>query len=257
TGSSLSYQTANYWSLFIQVSEKAMADSYGLTIQVGSNGTITENNAAVGNGSILTASIGGTKTFTFTPDSGYEIATLTYNGNDVKSQISNNQYTTPAINANATLSVTFKKVQYRLALKSAESGTINLLCDYGATPSFDFTPSSGWSINTVKYNGGDVTASLANGVYTVPSLTGSALLSVSFEIPTNLRSASYSSVKVYTTDNEIVVEGTEPGENVAFYTIGGAFIQSVQSKGERILLLVPQGATYLVKTDSKTVKVAL
>lgn len=233
--------------------------NYSISVSVGINGIVKENAVTLADGSNISVVSGATKTFTFTPSAGYEVATLTYNGVDVKSQITNNQYTTATVLAAGTLNVTFQKVQYSLSVKSAESGTSDLLCEYGAMPSFKFTPSAGWKIHTVFYNGIDVTSSLVNGVYKVAAITANALLNVSFVTisPNGVPELINSNVKVYTTLSEIVVEGTSEGENVDVFTINGKQIQTVQSQGLRIVLPAQRDAVYLVKTANKTFKVIL
>ncbi|NDP22271.1 MAG: leucine-rich repeat domain-containing protein [Paludibacter sp.] len=256
--SSANYQTANYWSQFIFLSESILAETYGITIQIGINGIIKENNVVLGNGSVLTADKNSVKTFTFIPNQGYEIATLTFNGVDVKSQLSNNQYTTGAINANSTLNVTFSKAQYRLSIKDASTGTVNLICEYGAKPSFDFTPSTDWKVNTVFYNSIDVTSSLVNGIYTVPSITSNTLLNVSFvSTITGAPELINNRLKVYSVNSEIIVEGTSEGETVTLYTVNGKQIQTFISNGEKLNITADRDAVYLVKTGAKTFKVIL
>jgi len=236
----------------------AFPATYDISIQVGVNGTVKENNVLLANASLLTVNRSTTKTFTFTPSYGYEVATLTYHGVDVKSLITNNQFTTPSVLTTATLDVTFQRIQCVLALKSAASGTMNLLCYYGDTPSFSFTPITGWKVNTVFYNSTDVTSSLVNGVYTVPTITANALLNVSFvSIATGAPELINNRVKVYSTNSEIIVDGTSEGETVTLYTVNGKQIQTVMSKGERLNLPVDRDAVYLVKTGVKTFKVIL
>jgi hypothetical protein len=230
--------------------------SYNISISAGSNGIVKENNVTLTNGSSLSVGSGATKTFTFTPNTGYEVGTLLYNNVDVKSQISNNQYSTPVVSANATLSVTFQKAVYQLSIKSAESGTSDLLCDYGATPSFKFTPSINWKVNTVFYNSIDVTSSLVNGVYTVPAIIANGLLNVSFvSIATGAPQLVNGKIKVYTNQSDIVVEGITAGETVHVYTESGVQLQTLKSKGERLIIPVKVNAIYLVKTATNTFKV--
>jgi hypothetical protein len=107
------------------------------------------------------------------------------------------------------------------------------------------------------YNGVDVTASLVNGVFAVPSITANALLTVTFELATALNVVTNNRVKVYSTQSNIVVEGTSAGETISLITAGGVQLKSIKSSGERIIISAPQGTTYLVKTATKTVKVAL
>ncbi|MEI7503726.1 MAG: hypothetical protein WCJ61_10625, partial [Paludibacter sp.] len=225
---------------------------------IGSNGVIKENNITCINGSPLTIDNGTTTIFSIYPNPGYEVATLTYGGVDVKSQLVNNQYTTPAVNANATLSVTFQKTQYRISQKSAESGTMNLLCEYGATPSFDFTPSAGWKVSTIFYNNFDVTSSLVNGIFTVPAVTDNALLNVAFvSTVTGAPELINSRLKVYTTQSEIIIEGTSEGETITLYTVNGKQLQALKSQGEKIAIPVVTDVVYLVKAAGKTFKVML
>ena len=231
---------------------------YGITINIGTGGSVKENNVILGNGSLLSMNPGSAKTFTFTPFTGYQIAALSYNNIDVKSQLSNNQFTSQTVNANATLNVTFQKIQYILSLKSAESGTIDLLCEYGATHSFKFTPSTGWKVNTLNYNGDDVTSSILNDVYSLPSIAADALLNVSFvNIVSGAPEVVNNRLKVYTTLSDIIVEGTSEGEIIGLYTVSGKQIQIAKSQGERIILPVQRDTVYLVKTQSKTFKVIL
>ncbi|MEI7677024.1 MAG: hypothetical protein WCJ03_09610, partial [Bacteroidales bacterium] len=61
----------------------------------------------------------------------------------------------------------------------------------------------------------------------------------------------------YSTQSTIVVEGTTAGETVSLITAGGVQLKSIISTGERIIITAPQGITYVVKTATKTVKVAL
>lgn len=257
TGASINYQIADYWSQFILFTESSMADTYSITVQIGSGGDVKENNVSLGNGTLLTVNRATTKTFTITPNAGYQIETITYGGVDVKSQIVNNQYTTPAVNANATLSVTFSKVQYRLSIKSAESGVSYLNYEYGATASIGFEAASGWRVHTVFYNGSDVTNQLVSGMFAVPAITANMLLNVSFELDTPILTPVNNRVKVYANQSTIIIEGTESGEMVSVYTLSGALLQTIQSQGEHIAISAQQGTTYIVKTSAKTVKVAL
>lgn len=233
-------------------------DVFGIKVNISEGGSVKEDNITINDGSLVSVHPTNTKTFALTAYAGYEIASLMYNGLDVKSQIINDQYTTPAADANATLSVTFKKIQYRLSLQNASTGTINLLCDYGATPSFDFTSAEGWIVNSVLYNNIDVSNSLIDGVYTLPKITDNSLLNVSFvSIINSAPQLINNRVKVYGTSSEIIVEGTWEGEIVSLYTINGKQLQTMISKGERLNLPVARGAAYLVKTNEKTFKVIL
>jgi hypothetical protein len=176
----------------------------------------------------------------------------------VKSQIVNNQYTSQPVIVNATLSVTFQKATYRVALKDASYGTMNLLCEYGATPSFDFTAGTDWKVNTVMFDGSDITSSLVNGVFTVPAMTGDVSLNVSFVSMSNgVPQLFNSNLKVYASLSDIIIEGSSVGEVFSVCTVNGTQIKNVKSQGERIILPAQPNTVYLVKGNSQTFKVAL
>ena len=77
------------------------------------------------------------------------------------------------------------------------------------------------------------------------------------DFTTSLLTTVNNRVKVYSTQSNIVVEGTIAGETISLITAGGVQLKSIKSTGERIIISAPQGTTYLVKTATKTVKVAL
>jgi len=228
-----------------------------ITIDFGEGGFVYENNISLTSGENLEVNSGATGTFTIIPNQGYRVAKLVFNGEDVTSQIVNNQYSTPVINNAATLCVTFEKIMYRLSIKSAESGIVSLICEYGATPTFEFTPSENWKINAVLYDNKDVTSALSNSLLTVPPITTDVVLNISFVYITGLLSTSNSNQKVYSTDSGIVIEGLETGEIIRLYSENGAQLQILKAQGNRMVIPALPNAIYLVKTATKTVKVIL
>ena len=232
--------------------------NYDITMQIGSGGSVKENNQILANNSVLNAEEGSVKTFTFIPDQGYVVATLLFAGVDQMSQLNNNTYTTTQINSNAILDVTFKKIQYNLTIKDASSkGTLNLFVNYGDTPSFSITPESGWKVNTVLYNSVDVTANLLEGVYTLPPVTANSLLNISYVNLTASPVIGISNVKVYTNRTEIVVEGISENELISVYTVNGSRFFNLKSSGDRMVIPARPNAVYLVKTAGMTYKVIL
>jgi chitodextrinase len=229
----------------------------GIYVQFGTGGTVIENSILLKTGDFINANPGAVKTFTILPNPGYKVESLYYNNLDVKSQLVNNQFTTPTVNGSITLSVTFQKIQYRLSIKSAESGIISLICEYGATPTFEFTPSQNWGINAVMFNGFDITATLANGIFMVPPITEDVTINISFVFQTALYTPSGSNVKVYSTNSDIIIDGLQIGEIVRLFSENGATLKVLKSQGNRMVIPALPDAIYLVKTASKTVKVIL
>jgi chitodextrinase len=240
---------------------KQTADTLSLnnfTVKIGSGGIVNQNNMEVYDGAVLSVVKGTMLTFNIIPNIGYEVETMKLNGVDVKAQLINNKFTTPAINGNVVLNVTFRKMMFSLAIRSAESGTLELFCEYGATPTFRFTPSTNWRINAVSYNNVDVTSYLANGIFTLPPVYSNSMLNVSFEYLITLNTVPASSnVKVYSNNSEIIIDGIKSGEIIRLYSENGAQLKVLKSQGNRMTISDMPNAIYLIKTETKTVKIIL
>jgi hypothetical protein len=249
------YDNATYG--IVDCSNSLISGTYSITLQQGTDGIVKENNVTLANGSILSVVGGLTKTFTITPNAGYDIATVTYNGVDVKSQLVNNQFTTPAVTANATLNITFIKVQYRLSVKIGNNIALSLLCDYGATPSFDLSAPADMKIGTVLFNGTSVINLVTGGIYTVPPITANSSLLVTYLSTTDLQGTTVSDLKVAGGHSEILINGVPKGEVINVYTVVGSLVKSIISEGSRITLPVERNAVYIVKTGTKSFKVII
>ncbi|MFZ4455300.1 MAG: hypothetical protein ACOYOT_03685 [Bacteroidales bacterium] len=78
-----------------------------------------------------------------------------------------------------------------------------------------------------------------------------------FDIYSGITPVVKSQVRVHTNASSIVVDGTSVGESVSLITPSGVVLKTVQSQGDRLRFSVPQGANFLIKTATKTVKVAM
>ena len=183
---------------------------------------------------------------------------MTYNDVDVLPELNNNQYTTPEVNADAVLYVTFQKSEYELTIQSAENGVSVLFTHYGDTPTLQFIASSEWELNSVLYNDVDVTSELVNGVYKVPSISASGLLNVSF-VSSSLavNSVDGPEVKVYGSARGFVVEGLPFGDDVQLYNTLGQLIDSATSFDKKIDLQAEKNNIYIIKTPYKSFKIFL
>ena len=83
------------------------------------------------------------------------------------------------------------------------------------------------------------------------SVNGNVLMTTFVQNPDN------SSLRVYSSGNEIIVEGTSAKETISVYNLVGMHIKSINSTGEKLNIPVKTGAVYLVKTATKTVKVIM
>ena len=145
-----------------------------------------------------------------------------------------------------------------LTITQSESGRVKIPVTKGANYAVVIEAEEGWKVNTVTYNGSDVTYQLENGVFTTPAMFESGELRVAYESTVDaVASARLSNVKAYGAGNDIVVRGTESGDIVYVYTTDGKLVSSTPSDGDEMRIGVNNGAVYIVKAGGKTLKIAM
>lgn len=146
-----------------------------------------------------------------------------------------------------------------LTIKQAEGGCVKIPVSAGSKHTLTIIVENGWALNTVLYNDVDVTKQLVGNTYATPAITSDALLSVSYEQTTGVKENSFNSseVKVFAQGNSIVVRGVEAGESIRVYTVDGKCAGITVAGGNEARFNVPNSGTYIVKTNEKTVKLAM
>jgi hypothetical protein len=131
-----------------------------------------------------TVTTGGSVTFSFFPDNGYHVATLTVDGAPAVVGLGNT-YTFSNVTANHTISVTFAPDSggptFTLAPTAGPHGSISpattQTVNSGASQTFTFTPAGGYQVATVTVDGASVGAASS---YTFSNVTASHTISVTF-----------------------------------------------------------------------------
>jgi len=145
--------------------------TFSITSSSGANGTISP----VGTSQV---NKGSSKTFTFTPSSGYGVASVIVDGTNVGVMSS---YTFSNVVDDHTISVTFVDISRTIVASSGSNGTIspagNVTITIGSSKTFTMTPNSGYVVENVIVDGvsiGSVTS------YTFSNLTTGHTISVTF-----------------------------------------------------------------------------
>ena len=81
-----------------------------VTLNIGEHGSVTVNGITYTGDASFTLPPGTVLTYSFTPDEGYEISNILYNGVDVTASVTDGVYTAPQLTDNATLTVVFQAV---------------------------------------------------------------------------------------------------------------------------------------------------
>jgi hypothetical protein len=182
TGSTSAYKETAQWNDFKNIVEFAVTQQYTITASAGSNGNISPS----GN---ITVNQGDSQTFTFTPNSGYEINQVLVDGVNNTAAVSSGSYTFMNVTTNHTISVTFKQKAVPTYIITASVGNYggsispsgNITVSQGGSQSFYFTPNTGYEISQVLVDGVNNTTAVSNGSYTFSNVTTNHTISVSFK----------------------------------------------------------------------------
>ena len=142
-----------------------------ITSSAGANGAISPTGTTIVN-------YGATPTYTITPNPGYYVTNVLVNGTSVGAVTT---YTFPAITSDKTISATFAINQYTIDASANPGGTISpsgtTTVNYGATPTYTFTPLTGYHISDIKVNGVSIGIVLT---YTFPPVTSNQVIFAEF-----------------------------------------------------------------------------
>ncbi len=152
---------------------------YTITASAGSGGSISPS----GNISI---NHGENKTFTFTPNTGYEINQVLIDGTNNPTAVSNGNYTFENVTTEHTIEATFKLKQYTITTLAGNGGNIspsgNSSINHGENKTFTFTPNTGYAINQVLIDGTNNPTAVSNGNYTFENITSEHTIEVTFKL---------------------------------------------------------------------------
>ena len=180
---------------------------YSLSISASDGGTVSYNGSNITNGTqAFSVNEGSSATLTFTPSSGYRLASVKVNDMDVTSQVLNNTYTISNISKNTIVVVTFEVIPvttYSLSITVSSggsvsyngvditSGTQTYTINEGNSVTLTFTPNIGFRLASVKVKDVDVTSQVLNNQYTINNISLNVTVDVTFEaIPPTMYSLS-------------------------------------------------------------------
>ncbi len=165
-----------------------------------------------------------------------------------------------------------------IPVAKAETQYVNLSLNvYGAVSStnkvekdkpFTFTlePADNWKVESVMH--GDKVLSAKNGVYTTEPLNESAEIRANLEYAgtwadysetTGVWTVKDTNIRIYSDNQQIVVEGVTPDNEINVYSVSGLHINStrVAENHDCVRITVATGQVYIVTVDGKAAKIQL
>ena len=136
------------------------------------NGSITLSKNVVEWGDSFTA--------TFTPATGYDLATATLNGEDVTANLVDGVLTVNNVRENKTVGATFQKQTFAVSISGGGITVSNMQPQYGDNVTVTIDDDPDLTLVTLLVNGQDVTAQVVNGLYVIQNVTGNITIEATF-----------------------------------------------------------------------------
>ena len=164
--------------------EASFAQVYTVTASIGAGGTVKLGGQPVADGDLAAFLAGDTLTFTVEPDSGYQIASVQADGEDLSGE--NGSYTY-IVKGDCIIAVTFQKLTYTVTAKvSGTGGNVSVSPDeveHGGSVTVTVTPEEGYTVGSVRTADGTSLTLNADGTYTLANVTEDQTITVTF-VPT-------------------------------------------------------------------------
>ncbi len=258
---------------------------YTITASAGPNGSITPS-GAVG------VVHGDTKTFTFTPNTGYAINQVLVDGTNNAAAVASGSYTFSNITDNHTIVVEFALISYTITATAGTGGSItpegSVSVAHGSNQPFVIQPNTGYTISQVLVDGVNDPTAVVIGSYIFLNVTTNHSIAVLFESvshtitaiagtggsisPSGVLTVTHGSEKTFTITpdatyeiDNVLVDGTQMGaltsyqfENIAAsHVIVAMFKIKVGIEDHQLasLKIYPNPTTGQLKIESGALKV--
>jgi outer membrane protein assembly factor BamE (lipoprotein component of BamABCDE complex) len=207
--------------------------THKITASAGANGTISPNGE-------VSVTNGGSQTFTFSPNSGYEVDKVTVDG----SVVSASSYAFNNVTTNHTISVTFKHTSvttHKITASAGANGTISpsgeVSVTNGGNQTFTFSPNSGYEVDKVTVDGSVVSAGSS---YVFNNVTTNHTISVTFkQNDTANEAVNAPKLVVYQEGFTLVVKSDVVMTSVQVFSISGQLVYKLAAKVQEMRISLP------------------
>ena len=120
-------------------------------------------------------------------------------------------------------------------------------------------PEKDWAIESVSFNGKDVTNELVSNTYQTPEILENSTLSVVYRksILTNAPKRSNNALRLWVNNGSIVISNAQIGANITVTNMLGNVVYSDEADASEMTIELPNSGVFIVIVDGETFKVAL
>ena len=260
------YQKADFWKNFKHISEQNMGTCYrNMLLNVGEGGAVSYDQWTIGQeGGCMLIPYGEKATFTLLPDEDHAAGyvEVRYDGHGsyyYTNEVVDNRFTIDPMPDNGELYVRFDDALVDVDIVQTEQGVVTLSVAKNHSLRYQILPDEGWRVNSLTFNGEDITDQIQNGTYIdTPILREKSIIRIAYEqAGTGVQMVDDSKVRVLGYDGGIVVDHAPEGQTVNVYTLDGRLVRSVAIKHAQHTIPLTAGQVYIVKVAEKTIKIRL
>lgn len=146
-----------------------------------------------------------------------------------------------------------------LTVRQADNGVVKVDIPNGEHYTLTIVPDEAWTVHSVTFNDEDVTDLLVDHMYTTPTITTDCTLVVAFEQPLNsINTIETSRARITSERNgNIMLNNLFTGESVTIYDASGKIVCKKTADADHLCIHIGRHGAYIVKTDTKTIKIRL
>lgn len=248
--------TAYQNSAWAQYFSAIVGFSSSITVNITGDGSVY-NNAfdSADSGSEYT---GTDFIFFILPDDGNHIASITLDGENMIPDLINHRLVISDYHNAGELDVVFASDgEAKLTVRGADNHSFTHTYKAGTSAVVELLPESGWRLHSLTYNDEDMTHKLNGNVFVTEPLHGENNLNIVLkqDETTDVEEVDspYSTVKVTTRGDTVIITGLNDGDTVMIHDLSGI---NVYTGLDREISLNP-GNVYIVSTPTKAFKVTL
>lgn len=259
------YETTKGWNQFSQIIETdnfdVSSDMHTIGLSVSDGGKVVCGDTEITNYSYSWSVDSNTSlTLQIIPHEGYVVKKVEINNEDVTGEVQNGILKLDGITSDKRIYINFEKEETLLSIKEAELGSVSLVAENGKSYTFVLSPSEGWEIESVSFNGDNVTSQLDGNKYTTPAITLDSELSIVYKQVESSAVKSYqneNNVRIFASYGKVTIENAGVRTNVAVYTTSGTIVASEPVGVGSTTIELPTNNIYIVKVGEQTFKVSM
>lgn len=250
------YRKDDVWGKFWNIIENEPI-VYQINVETNGFGTIIINGDTSLNKTIVE---GSNNIIEIIPFDGYRLRNVLVNGEDETESVKNGTLYIESVNQNVSIIVNFEEIPIHLTIKNADNGSIAQEVEKGKAYKFIITPSDGWQIESVSFNGSDVTSQMVDNLFVTPSIIEDSELNIVYKQDESSAVKDVrgeSKVRVFASCGKLHIVNNGSATDLSVYSLSGSIVMSESIGSGTTNVDFPTNNIYIVKVGDETFKVAM